>query len=131
MLLLTRNIFKICFIFGRNQILMKITKKDGYVLFCTEKKMLFTSFFDEFNAQCDTFNKNNIILNLSNSIVNEEEIEQFNKISTKKANNGTSFVIVKEGINIDEISESLIVVPTFQEAIDTIEFDEMTRSLDF
>ena len=110
---------------------MEITTKEAYIVFRTDKKSKFKGILKRFEELKTTYKESNIIIDFSNTVVNEIELELFKEISMEKANNGTSFVIVKEGMDIDKLSDNLIVVPTFQEAIDIIEFDEMTRSLDF
>jgi hypothetical protein len=46
-------------------------------------------------------------------------------------NNSTSFVIIANGVDMDELPDELIVVPTMIEALDIIEMDEITRDLGF
>jgi len=110
---------------------MEITTKEAYIVFRTDEKSKFKEILKRFEELKATYKESNIIINLSDTIVNEIELELFKEISIEKANNGTSFVIVKKGMDMDKLSDNLVVVPTLQEAIDIIEFDEMTRSLDF
>ena len=42
-----------------------------------------------------------------------------------------SFVIVTDKVNLDEIPDEIVVVPTMQEAYDIIEMEEIERDLGF
>ena len=42
-----------------------------------------------------------------------------------------TFVNVSEGINLDDIPEEMVVVPTLQEAQDIIEIENIERDLGF
>ena len=55
----------------------------------------------------------------------------FLKLSEGHRQNGTSFVIIFEGIDIDEIPDEINVVPTFTEALDILEMDAIERDLGF
>ena len=52
-------------------------------------------------------------------------------ISTSRKENGTSFVLICKGIDIDEIPDEINVVPTFEEAVDILEMDAIERDLGF
>lgn len=52
-------------------------------------------------------------------------------ISTSHRENGTSFVIICKGIDIDEVPDEINVVPTFEEAVDILEMDAIERDLGF
>ncbi|GAB5399395.1 MAG: hypothetical protein Aureis2KO_09800 [Aureisphaera sp.] len=55
----------------------------------------------------------------------------FIKISTYHRSSKHSFVLVNNGVDIDEIPDELVVVPTLQEAADIIEMEEIERDLGF
>jgi len=72
------------------------------------------------------FKNDNLIIDFSNSFnVELDEILLFSQIAMDHKNNNKSFVIVSGGFDIDEI----IVVPTFKEAEDIIELEEIERDL--
>jgi hypothetical protein len=65
-------------------------------------------------------------------ILTTKQIDGFSIISMNKKENGTSFIIIKKGIEIDDLQdESLSVVPTLMEAEDTLEMDDIERDLSF
>ena len=110
---------------------MNIIKEDLYVAFMPEKDTNFNDFFKLFSKEINQYKSNNVIVDLSKLTVSTTKLLQFEKILEKKVELGTSFVVIDTEVDLDEIPDELIVVPTFQEAIDIIDMDEMTRSLDF
>jgi len=63
--------------------------------------------------------------------LNLEELVAFIKISTYHRASKHSFVLVNNAIDIDDIPDELVVVPTLQEAEDIIEMEEIERDLGF
>ena len=55
----------------------------------------------------------------------------FLELSSQHRENGTSFVLICKGIDIDEIPEEISVVPTITEAVDILEMDAIERDLGF
>ena len=53
----------------------------------------------------------------------------FSQLSELHRNNNKSFVIVCEGLAYDELPDELVVVPTFKEAEDIIEIEDIERDL--
>ena len=110
---------------------MDIQKEDLYIKFTPKATIKIDEFLTQFNSILSDYQENNIILDLTNTTYSIDDLLKFNTISEKNIELGTSFVIIFNEIDIDSIPDELIVVPTFQEAVDVIEMDEMTRSLDF
>ncbi len=83
-----------------------------------------------FNKNYANFRGVNLILDFSNNInIEIEEILLLSPQSKNHKNNNKSFVVVSANTDIERISDNLIVVPTFQEAIDVIEIEEIERDL--
>lgn len=59
-----------------------------------------------------------------------EELIQFLELSNQHRAAKNSFVIVNDTINIDEVPEELIVVPTLREAKDVLKMEEIERDLE-
>lgn len=115
---------------------MKINKTDQYFSVKPSNKELFSSeeqfqlFFDEFLKNNTNFKNVNLILDFSDSVnVDLSKILLFSPISEKHKNHNKSFVIVCEGIEFDKIPEELVTVPTFKEAEDIIEMEDIERDL--
>jgi hypothetical protein len=76
--------------------------------------------------------ENHLIIDFSEKInINIKELMLFLDLSVNHKRNGTSFVIVAKGIDIDAISEEINIVPTVQEALDILEMDAIERDLGF
>jgi hypothetical protein len=63
--------------------------------------------------------------------INLSKLLEFLKLSNYHRSTKHSFVIVNDAINIDDIPEEMIVVPTLEEAGDIIEMEEIERDLGF
>ena len=78
------------------------------------------------------FNHQNLIINLSEKInIKIEDFSLFLNLSKIRKQQGTSFVLVCKGIEIDDISEEINVVPSLEEAYDIIEMEAIERDLGF
>ncbi len=72
------------------------------------------------------FKSDNLIIDFSNNFnIELDEILLFSQLAMDHKNNKKSFVIVCNGFDIDEI----IMVPTFKEAEDVVEIEEIERDL--
>ena len=90
-----------------------------------QERLSTLEFIDKINADFSSFSNNNIIVILS-SLVNltKSELSEFLLMSNSHRQNGHSFVIVTNNIDIDSTPEELIVVPTLIEAKDIIEMEK-------
>ena len=89
-------------------------------------------FFSELKENFSNFKNNNLILDFSQVVnTDERKILLFSPLSGRQKDQNKSFVIVSEGINLDDIPEEMVVVPTLQEAKDIIEIENIERDLGF
>lgn len=110
---------------------MKISKKDNYSLLKIEKETL-TDFVNEVKNYSSKFNSEHLIVDFSEKInTNIEEISLFLNLSIDLRANSISFIVICEGVDIDEIPEEISVVPTLIEALDILEMDAIERDLGF
>lgn len=110
---------------------MKIKQTERYTLITNSHKTV-NQFFEEFQSEYPAFKEEHLILDISENINTKvDEILLFLKIAVSHKKNGTSFVLICEGIDIDEIPDELSVVPTLTEAEDVLEIDEIERDLGF
>lgn len=65
------------------------------------------------------------------SLLSQDKISFFLSLSKKFRKNGMSFVVVHEGIDIDDFPDKLNIVPTLQEAEDVLEMEAIERDLGF
>ncbi len=73
--------------------------------------------------------KYNLILDIAELPISEKEIKELYNFHTKNNTNGTSFVVINREISLDNLPDGLNIVPTFQEATDLIDLEEMMRDL--
>ena len=110
---------------------MKITKTEKYTTLKPDEESL-DIFLNNLEKYIFNFKGEHLILDFSGKInANLKELLLFLKLSNQHRKNGTSFVIIFEGIDIDEIPEEINVVPTFTEALDILEMDAIERDLGF
>jgi len=110
---------------------MIITKADNYThIKPTQKKV--KDFIKKFENHYKKLIGEHLIIDFSEKInINIEELVLFLKLSVQHKENGTSFVLICKGINIDELPSELNVVPTLTEGIDILEMDAIERDLGF
>lgn len=98
----------------------------------TQEKKTISELVIELNKIYGTIESNNIIINLfSLDTAKASDLKEFTLLSQKHRGAKHSFVIVNKAVNLDEVSEELIVVPTLIEAHDLIEMEEIERDLGF
>ena len=115
---------------------MKIDKTDNYNRLSFSDHEIeaksdgFQLFYDELLKNNTNFKNVNLILDFSN-IINSDlnKILLFSQLSETHRNNNKSFVIVCEGIEFDKIPDEIVAVPTFKEAEDIIEIEDIERDL--
>lgn len=89
-------------------------------------------FYKKLSESFAQFNEQHLIIDFSEKINTKvEDLLLFLKLSEQHKTNGTSFVIICKGIDIDDIPDELSVVPTFIEALDMLEMDAIERDLGF
>ena len=105
-------------------------KKDTYTII-TPTQTSFEEFVATFNVS--DFESENLFLNFLNTFeVTTAQIDSFSEISNTKKENGTSFIVIASGIEIDDLEDEILsVVPTITEAEDTLEMDAIERDLGF
>jgi len=104
---------------------MKVSEKNQYTLIKLQE-----SSFIEFKKRFDEINSNHIIVILSeNYTINEKNISFFLEAAKIQKINNKSFIVVKNGIDIDKIPELLNITPTLGEAEDILEMEAIERDL--
>lgn len=89
-------------------------------------------FYIEFKNNYTNFNDQHLIIDFSEKFnIKIEELFLFLKLSVQHQDKGTSFVLICEVINIDDVPDELNVVPTLTEAKDILEMDAIERDLGF
>ncbi len=107
-----------------------ILEKKGNVSILSQEKGTVVDFLKKINTAYDKLKADNIIVNLfSLEKIETEQLAEFLQVSKQHKGANRSFVIVMKAISYDEIPETLMVVPTVQEAFDVIEMEEIERDL--
>ena len=110
---------------------MVIQKKDTYTSITPinsedNSSINIFDFHQDFIKKYSIFKSENLILDFSNYFnIELDQILLFSQLAMDHMNDNKSFVIVCSGFDIDEI----ITVPTFKEAEDVIEIEEIERDL--
>ena len=109
-----------------------IIDQNGNITTVTQEKATIVELVKKLQALYPKFKNDNIIIALTGlSKLGVNDIVEFLQLSNTHRATKHSFVIVSNKIDLDEIPEELIVVPTIQEAYDIIEMEEMERDLGF
>jgi hypothetical protein len=106
--------------------------KDGNIVIITQEKLSVVELVKRMTETYHRLKSDNVVVNLTtiNPITLEELIE-FLRLSNKHRSQKLSFVIVTDKVDLDEVPDELVVVPTLQEAYDIIEMEEIERDLGF
>ena len=110
---------------------MLVEKQDDQTIIKPKEKSI-SDFFVGFNKNYSTFKNENLILDFSDlKGVKTENILVFLHFAEEHRNNGTSFVLVVNDIDFDNLPDEIIAVPTLTEAKDIIEMEKIERDLGF
>lgn len=108
---------------------MHIDTKETYTVITPTEKST-TDFHNALTKELETLNDKHILINFSEKFnIEASEISLFLNIANDKRENGTSFVLIITGVNIDDVPDEINVVPTMIEALDTLEMDAIERDL--
>lgn len=110
---------------------MRVEEKGGttHIKDTTESIQVF---LDKVTQAYNSFVGQNLIIDLlHNKNVTEQDVELFQDLSQRHKEGSKSFIVVADGINFNEVSDAIQVVPTVLEANDIIEIEEIERDLGF
>lgn len=109
-----------------------ILDQNGNTSIITQEKATTVELVKKIQALYPKFKNNNIIVSLTTlNKIGLPEIVEFLELSNTHRASKQSFVIVSDKVNLDEVPDEIIVVPTIQEAYDVIEMEDMERDLGF
>jgi 2-phospho-L-lactate guanylyltransferase (CobY/MobA/RfbA family) len=109
-----------------------LVDKNGNISIITQEKATIIELNERITAMYDDIANDNIVVVL-NSLngISGALVSEFLQLSNTHREAKHSFVIVSDKVDMDTVSEALIIVPTLQEAYDLIEMEEMERDLGF
>ena len=106
---------------------MKVDQKE-HTIAIKDTQGDFTSFLMKVTHQYKTFEKHNIIIDLSyHKDLTINDVKLFSPLSEKHNKANKSFVVVISDFDYNAIPDKLIFVPSLLEANDIIEMEEMER----
>lgn len=111
--------------------MMIIEQKEAYILVSSNDDSL-TDFISNFKNEHPIFEKKNVIVLISENFkAKEEDIFVFLPYARKHLENGTTFVVIYNNVDVDSFPEEFNIVPTLQEAEDILEMEVIQRDLGF
>ncbi|MFD1602263.1 ribonuclease Z [Flavobacterium artemisiae] len=110
---------------------MKVDQK-GHTVTIKDTQGDFNDFVEKVTQQFKTFEKHNVIIDLSaDKNVSENDLKAFLPLVKIQKKAKKSFVIVASDLDFNSVSDKLTVVPSLLEAHDIIEMEEIERDLGF
>lgn len=111
---------------------MKITNTQNYTLISSDHKSSFLDTVSTFKKEYPKLKEKHLFIQLSNNFnIVEKDILVFLRYAMQHQKNGMTFVVIATNFNIDSFPEEFNIVPTLQEAIDVLEFENVQRELGF
>lgn len=105
---------------------------EGTTTVITQEKASVIELVKKLDVLYERFKNDNVIVCLTSlKNIPQEDIVEFLQISNKHRKAKHSFLIVTDKVNLDEMPDEIVVVPTIQEAYDIIEMEEIERDLGF
>lgn len=109
---------------------MKVDQK-GHTVTIKDTQGDFNGFVEKVTQQFKTFEKSNVIIDLSSDEISENDLKVFLPLAKLHKKAKKSFVIVASDLDFNAVSDKLVVVPSLLEAHDIIEMEEIERDLGF
>lgn len=109
-----------------------IIDRDGNVTIIAQEKASVKTLVNNIEQAYDKYKNYHLIVRLSSlEKIQLEDIIEFLRLSNNHRSDKKSFVIVSDHVDIDQMPDELVVVPTLQEAYDIIEMEDIERDLGF
>lgn len=107
-----------------------ILDQNGTISIITQEKSSIIELVKKIQAIYPKLKNNNVIITLSSiQKIQTADLIEFLQLSNTHRASKQSFVIVTDNIDLDDVPDEIVVVPTMQEAYDIIEMEEMERDL--
>ncbi len=107
-----------------------IFDKDGTTTIVFQENIDLKTFLENLNKAYPKIENDHIIVNLfSFAKLKAGDVLEFLQMSDSHRNASKSFVLVTDKVSYDEVPDTIMVVPTIQEAKDIIEMEEIERDL--
>ena len=109
-----------------------IIDRDGNITIIAQEKASVKTLVNNIEKTYEKYKNYHLIVRLSRlEKFSLEDIIEFLRLSNNHRGDNKSFVIVTDQVDLDQMPDELVVVPTLQEAYDIIEMEEIERDLGF
>ena len=109
-----------------------IIDRDGNITIITQEKVSIIDLVKKIETDYKTYKSTHLIINLTSlKPISFQDVIEFLRLSKNHRNDKKSFVIVSDKVNLDEMPDEIVVVPSMQEAFDIIEMEDIERDLGF
>ncbi|WP_296385860.1 ribonuclease Z [Winogradskyella sp.] len=109
-----------------------IVDKDGNTIIIAQEKASVKTLVNNIEQSYDKYKDYHLVVRLSSlDKITLEDVIEFLRLSNNHRSAKKSFIVVSDMVNIDEMPDEIIVVPTLQEAFDIIEMEDIERDLGF
>ncbi|WP_458626938.1 ribonuclease Z [Winogradskyella sp. PC D3.3] len=108
-----------------------IIDRDGNITIITQEAAAVKTLVQNIEQAYETYKNDHLIVNLTSlDKVSLEDIIEFLRLSNNHRGDKKSFVIVSENVDLEQMPDEIVVVPTLQEAYDIIEMEDIERDLE-
>ncbi|WP_111684282.1 ribonuclease Z [Winogradskyella tangerina] len=109
-----------------------IIDRDGNITIIAQEKASVKTLVNNIEQSYHKYKNYHLIIRLSSlEKIKLEDIIEFLRLSNNHRNDKKSFVVVSDQVDLDEMPDEIVVVPTIQEAYDIIEMEDIERDLGF
>tara|TARA_R110002049_G_scaffold286873_1_gene468694 strand:+ start:394 stop:726 length:333 start_codon:yes stop_codon:yes gene_type:complete len=109
-----------------------IIDRDGNVTIITQENATVKILVQNIEQAYDKYKNYHLIVKLSSlDEITLEDVIEFLRLSNNHRGDKKSFIIVSEKVDLDNMPDEIVVVPTMQEAYDIIEMEDIERDLGF
>ncbi|NNE32127.1 MAG: ribonuclease Z [Winogradskyella sp.] len=109
-----------------------IIDRDGNITIIAQEKASAKTLVNNIEQAYHKYKNYHLIIRLSSlEKIKLEDVIEFLRLSNTHRSAKKSFVIVSDQVNLDEMPDEIVVVPTLHEAYDIIEMEDIERDLGF
>lgn len=107
-----------------------IIDREGNITIITQEKASVKTLVSNIEKAYAAYKNDHLVINLSClDKITLEDIVEFLRLNNNHKGAKKSFAIVSSKVDLDEIPDEILVVPTLQEAFDIIEMEDIERDL--
>ena len=109
-----------------------IVDRDGSTTIIAQEKASVKTLVYSIEQDYDAYKNHHLVVRLSSlEKITLEDVIEFLRLSTKHRSTKKSFVVVSDKVDLKEMPDEIVVVPSLKEAFDIIEMEDIERDLGF